>query len=41
MAAGAVESHKIDEIYEFDDKGKLTIGPYSYRNWYFTQYGRA
>ena len=41
MAAGALESHKIDEKYEFDDKGKLTIGPYSYSNWYFTQYGRA
>lgn len=41
MAAGALESHKIDEKYEFDDKGKLMIGPYSYSNWYFTQYGRA
>lgn len=41
MAAGALESHKIDEKYEFDDKGKLTIGPYSYSNWYFTQYGRT
>lgn len=41
MASAALESHKIDEKFEVDDKGKITIGPYSYSNWYFTQYGRT
>lgn len=41
MAAGALESKKIDGSYSVLDKGKITIGPYSYSNWYFTQYGRT
>lgn len=41
MAAGALESKKIDEDYTVNDKGSIKIGPYSYSNWYFTQYGRT
>ncbi|HVZ58324.1 MAG TPA: penicillin-binding transpeptidase domain-containing protein [Patescibacteria group bacterium] len=41
MAAGGLESHKIDENYQVDDKGKISIGPYSYSNWYFSQYGKT
>lgn len=41
MAAGALESKKIDEDYTVNDKGIIRIGPYSYSNWYFSQYGRT
>jgi len=41
MAAGGLESKKIDASYKVTDKGKITIGPYSYSNWYYTQYGRT
>lgn len=41
MAAGALESRKIDSSYMVTDNGKITIGPYSYSNWYYTQYGRT
>lgn len=41
MAAGALESKKIDANYKVNDKGKITIGQYSYSNWYYTQYGRT
>lgn len=41
MAAGALDSRKIDKDYKVLDKGKITIGPYSYSNWYYTQYGRT
>lgn len=41
MAAGALESKKIDSSYTVTDNGKITIGPYSYSNWYYTQYGKT
>jgi len=41
MAAGALESKKIDSSYAVTDNGKIIIGPYSYSNWYYTQYGRT
>ncbi len=41
MAAGALQSKKIDEAYEVNDQGKIQIGPYSYSNWYYTDYGRT
>lgn len=41
MAVGALDTKKIDESYEINDNGKITIGPYSYSNWYYTQYGRT
>lgn len=41
MAAGALQSKKIDESYEVNDQGKIQIGPYSYSNWYYTDYGRT
>lgn len=41
MAAGALQSKKIDKNYEVDDKGKIQIGPYTYTNWFYTGYGRT
>lgn len=41
MASGALQTKKIDSRFEVDDQGKIQIGPYSYSNWYFTQYGKT
>lgn len=41
MAAGALQSKKIDTSYEVDDQGKIQIGPYTYSNWYYTDYGKT
>lgn len=35
-----LESGKITADTEFEDTGVMNIGPYSFANWYFTQYGR-
>ena len=44
VAVAALEEGEVDENFEFDDPGVITIdspyGLFSYRNWYFTQYGR-
>lgn len=43
VAMAALEEGAIDEDFRFNDTGVITIksayGEYSYRNWYFTQYG--
>ncbi len=43
VAAAALEDGKIDKNYYFNDTGAIVIkniyGTYSYKNWYFTQYG--
>lgn len=43
VATAALEEDVIDEDFTFTDEGQITIktiyGDYSYRNWYFTQYG--
>lgn len=39
-AAGLAEG-KIDADTTVLDTGVLTVGPYSYANWYFTQYGKT
>lgn len=43
VAIAALEEGKIDEDFRFTDKGEVTIntpyGSFSYKNWYFTQYG--
>lgn len=38
-AAAGLEERIIDEKYIVKDTGKITIGPYSFSNWYFSQYG--
>lgn len=39
-AAAGLEEGRIDENFTYDDPGVITIGQFSYANWYFTQYGR-
>jgi penicillin-binding protein 2 len=43
VAIAALEEKKIDSNFRFDDTGVIEIesiyGRYSYKNWYFTQYG--
>ena len=43
VALAALEEGKIDEKFRYTDEGQITIrslyGTFSYRNWYFTQYG--
>jgi len=41
MAAGALQSKKIDASYVVNDQGKIQIGPYTYTNWYYTDYGKT
>ena len=40
-SAGALEEGLVDGNWTFKDEGFISVGPYSYRNWYFTQYGRV
>lgn len=35
-----LESEKITQDTKFEDTGVMSIGPYTFANWYFTQYGR-
>lgn len=35
-----LESGKITADTRFEDTGVMSIGPYTFANWYFTQYGR-
>ena len=43
VAIAALEEGVIDEDYTYDDKGQIVLktayGDFSYKNWYFTQYG--
>jgi len=39
-AVAALEEDKINGKTEIDDPGVITVGPYKYANWYFTQYGK-
>jgi penicillin-binding protein 2 len=41
VAVAAVEEGKVDENYIYDDPGVITIGRFSYSNWFFNQYGRT
>lgn len=41
VALAALEEGKVDEGFIFDDPGIISIGTFSYSNWYFTQYGRT
>jgi len=40
-AAAALEKGSVDASTIFVDNGIIEVGPYKYRNWYFTQYGRT
>lgn len=40
-AIAGLETGKLEETTLFDDSGEIVIGPYSYGNWYFDQYGKT
>lgn len=40
-AAAGLEDKKIDANFQIEDTGRLTIGSFSFANWYFTQYGKT
>jgi penicillin-binding protein 2 len=40
-AAAGLEEKVIDGKFTVTDNGIIKIGPYSFTNWYFTQYGRT
>lgn len=40
LAAGILEEKLMDENTQVEDEGVLVIGPYSFPNWYFLQYGK-
>lgn len=39
-AAAGLEGKVIDENFQVEDTGVISIGPFSFGNWYFTQYGK-
>jgi penicillin-binding protein 2 len=41
VAIAAVEEGEVDENFVYQDPGVISIGSYSYSNWYFNQYGRT
>ena len=41
VAVAALEEGEIDKDYIFDDPGIISIGTFSYTNWYFSQYGKT
>lgn len=40
-AVGGLEEGLIDKDWKFKDEGFISVGSYSYKNWFFTQYGRV
>ena len=40
-AAAGLEGNIIDSSYQVEDTGVLTVGAFSFANWYFTQYGKT
>jgi len=41
VAAAGLEKKVIDEDFEVADSGVISVGAFSFSNWYFTQYGRT
>lgn len=41
VAASGLENKIIDKNFKVDDVGKITVGDFSFANWYFTQYGKT
>jgi penicillin-binding protein 2 len=40
-AAAGLEEGKLKAETTYNDTGEIRVGDYSYKNWYFTQYGRT
>ncbi|MBI2049576.1 hypothetical protein HYT32_01595 [Candidatus Roizmanbacteria bacterium] len=40
VAAAGLENGNIDKDFKVEDTGILTVGDFSFSNWYFSQYGR-
>lgn len=40
-AAAGLEEGKVNAETTYNDTGEIRVGEYSYKNWYFTQYGRT
>src|SRR3989344_4998034 len=40
-SASGLENNVIDEKFEVEDNGVITVGAFSFSNWYFTEYGRT
>jgi penicillin-binding protein 2 len=40
-AVAGLEEGKIDDKTTWNDTGEIKVGDYSYKNWYFTQYGKT
>jgi len=40
-ATAGLEEGKINAETTYNDTGEIRVGDYSYKNWYFTQYGRT
>src|SRR5581483_7267774 len=40
-AAAGLTNHIIDENYQVEDNGVITLGAFSFSNWYFSQYGKT
>lgn len=40
IAAAALEEKVIDQNTQIEDTGVINIGPFSFGNWYFSQYGK-
>jgi penicillin-binding protein 2 len=41
VAIAALEEGVIDKNFLFNDPGVITVNNFSYRNWYYTEYGRV
>jgi penicillin-binding protein 2 len=41
VALSALETGVIDKNFEYTDAGFITVNTFTYRNWYFTEYGRT
>lgn len=41
VAASALEEKAIDKTTQIEDTGILTVGEFSFANWYFSQYGKT
>jgi penicillin-binding protein 2 len=41
VALAALEEGSINKNYQYTDTGSITVNNFTYRNWYFTEYGRT
>jgi len=40
-AIAALQENVIDKNFTYNDTGSITVNEFTYRNWYFTEYGRT